>query len=68
MRMELEVQIAGADDDPHDPSSVWADECERVIVGTLEVTAIDPDADVNVSMAIAPCLQSKRIQEMCSAA
>jgi catalase len=45
VRMELEAQIAGAGDDPHDPSSVWPDERERVIVGTLEVTAIDPDAD-----------------------
>jgi catalase len=45
VRMELEVQIAGEGDDPHDPSSQWPSERERVIVGTLEVTAIDPDAD-----------------------
>ena len=43
--MELELQIAGDDDDPHDPSNVWPDERERVVVGTLEVTAIDDDAD-----------------------
>jgi catalase len=45
VRMELEVQIAGEGDDPHDPSSVWPDERERAVVGTLEVTAIDPEAD-----------------------
>lgn len=45
LRMELEVQIAAEDDDPHDPSAVWPDERERIVVGTLEVTAIDPDAD-----------------------
>ena len=28
--MELEVQIAGEDDEVHDPSSVWPDERERV--------------------------------------
>lgn len=45
IRMELELQIAGAGDNPHDPSSSWPDERERVRVGTLEVAAIDPDAD-----------------------
>lgn len=45
VRMELEVQIAGEGDDPDDPSSVWPEDRERVVVGTLEVTAIDPDAD-----------------------
>jgi len=45
VRMRLEVQIAGADDDPDDPSSVWPDDRERVTVGTLAVSAIDDDAD-----------------------
>ena len=45
VRMELEVQIAGEGDDPHDPSSRWPDSRERVTVGALEVTTIDPDAD-----------------------
>ncbi len=45
VRMKLELQIAGEDDDPHDPSNVWPKERERVVVGTLEVTAIDNDAD-----------------------
>lgn len=44
-RMRLEVQIAGPGDDPNDPSDQWPDERERVTVGTLEVTAIDDDAD-----------------------
>jgi catalase len=48
VRMELEVQIAEPGDDPHDPSSVWPDERERVEVGTLEVTGIDPDADDSI--------------------
>lgn len=45
VRMQLEVQIAAEGDDPDDPSSVWPADRERVIVGTLEVSAIDPDAD-----------------------
>jgi len=38
VRFELEVRVAGPDDDPHDPSSVWPEDRERVTVGTLEVT------------------------------
>jgi catalase len=45
VRMELEVQIAGPGDNPHDPSSVWPEGRERVRVGALEITEIDPDAD-----------------------
>jgi catalase len=45
VRMRLEVQIAGPGDDPHDPSSNWPDDRERVTVGTLEVTTIDDNAD-----------------------
>jgi len=45
VRMELEVQIAGEGDDPHDPSSVWPADRERVAVGTLEVSEIDDEAD-----------------------
>ena len=44
MHMDLEVQIATDDDDPHDPSSTWQEE-RRVVVGTLEVTDINDDAD-----------------------
>ena len=34
---DLELQIAGPDDDPHDPTSVWGNEDERVIAGRLEI-------------------------------
>ena len=45
VRMRLEVQIAAPGDDPHDPSNVWSDDRRRVTVGTLEVTAVDENAD-----------------------
>ena len=48
VRMDLEVQIAGPGDDPHDPSSAWPDDRERVVVGTLEVAAIDDEADDSI--------------------
>ena len=45
VHMDLEAQIAGEDDNPHDPSDEWPDDRQRVTVGTLEVTAVDDDAD-----------------------
>ena len=45
VRFELEVQIAGPDDDPNDPSAVWPQERERVVVGTLEVIAPTDQGD-----------------------
>jgi len=45
VRMRLEVQVAAEGDNPHDPSDEWPEDRERVTVGTLEVTAIDDDAD-----------------------
>ena len=39
------MTIAGDGDDPDDPSSIWSEDCERVIVGTLEATEVDEDAD-----------------------
>ena len=42
MRMQLEVQIAADGDDVDDPSSIWPDERERVVVGTLEITGDRP--------------------------
>ena len=45
VRMDLEVQVAGDGDNPHDPSDEWPDDRQRVTVGTLEVTAVDDDAD-----------------------
>lgn len=50
IRMELEVQIAAPDDDVDDPSSVWPAHRERVVVGTLEITAVDRDADDSIVM------------------
>lgn len=48
VRMLLELQIAGEGDDPDDPSDVWPQERERVLAGTLEVTAIDAQADDSI--------------------
>lgn len=45
VRMRLEVQVAANGDDPHDPSSVWPDDRQRVNLGTLEITAVDDEAD-----------------------
>ena len=45
VRMELEIQIATEDDNPDDPSDNWPDDRERIVVGTLEVIGVDPDAD-----------------------
>jgi catalase len=50
VRMELEIEIAGEGDDPHDPSAQWPADREHVIVGTLEVTGIDADADDSIVM------------------
>jgi catalase len=47
-RMELEVQIAGEGDNADDPSAEWPDERRRVIVGALEVTALDPEREDSV--------------------
>jgi catalase len=44
-RFELEVQIAGPGDDPGDPSSVWPQDRERVVVGALEVVAPAEEGD-----------------------
>jgi catalase len=46
VRMLLAVQLAAEGDDPDDPSETWPHDPERrVELGTLEVTAIDDDAD-----------------------
>jgi catalase len=45
VRFELEVQIAGAGDDPNDPSSVWPQQREQIVVGTLEITAPTDEGD-----------------------
>jgi catalase len=48
VRFELEVQVAGPADDPHDPSSVWPEDRDRIIVGTLEVTGPSEEGDGHV--------------------
>jgi catalase len=45
VRFQLEVQIAGPGDDPHDPSSNWPEDRERVVVGTLELTEPTEEGD-----------------------
>jgi catalase len=45
VRFELEVQVAGPGDDPDDPSSVWPDDRDRVVVGVLEVTGPSDEGD-----------------------
>ena len=48
VRMRLEVQIAAPGDDPHDPSNEWPDDRRRVTVGTLQVIAVDEEADYGI--------------------
>jgi catalase len=43
VRFTLEVQIAGAGDDPHDPTARWAKDRERVTAGALEISGEAPD-------------------------
>lgn len=46
VRYTLQVSVAGPDDDPHDPTSVWK-QARTFDAGTIEVTAPadDPEAD-----------------------
>jgi catalase len=44
-RWTLSVQIAGPDDNPHDPSDRWPEDRERVDAGTLELTAAVADPE-----------------------
>ena len=37
VRFDLEMQIAGLGDDPHDPSVTWPAQRDRVLAGTLEI-------------------------------
>lgn len=46
IRFDLELQIAGEGDDPHDPTAVWSDDRERITAGTLELTGLS-DTDQN---------------------
>lgn len=42
VRVKLMVQVAGPDDDPHDPTSVWGKQARTFDAGTIEVTGPDP--------------------------
>jgi len=48
VRFELEVQVAGPGDDPDDPSSGWPEDRDRIVVGTLAVTAPSEEGDEHV--------------------
>jgi catalase len=52
VRFELSVQIAHADDDPHDPMSVWGREARHFDAGTIEVTGPDPDREQNGEIVV----------------
>jgi catalase len=41
VEFELEVAIAQEGDDPDDPTELWPDDRERVVVGTLRVEELD---------------------------
>jgi catalase len=45
VRFDLELQIAGEGDDPHDPMSVWGSGDGRVIAGCLEIDSITEGHD-----------------------
>ena len=48
--LDLQLQIAAEGDETDDPASQWPQERERVIAGTLELTAVapDPESDGNI--------------------
>jgi catalase len=45
VRFDLELQIAGVGDSPHDPAEAWPQDRETVIAGTLELTALAPETE-----------------------
>ena len=46
-RFTLELQIAAPGDTVDDPATRWPAERERIVAGTLEITAADDEADEN---------------------
>jgi catalase len=50
VRYTLEVQVAGAGDDPHDPMSVW--KAGFFDAGTIEVTGPDPEREQNGEVVV----------------
>jgi catalase len=51
VRFTLQVQVAADGDDPHDATSVW-DSSERTDVGTIEITAPDPNREQNGEVVV----------------
>ncbi len=45
VRYLLTVRVAGDDDDPHDPMSVWGRESRLLEVGDLEITGLDQETE-----------------------
>ena len=45
VRMTLRVQVAGAGDDPHDPTSVWGKRARTFDAGTITVTGLDAERE-----------------------
>jgi catalase len=45
VRFRLQVQLAGEGDPVADPTAVWPDERETVVVGTLELTGLETGRD-----------------------
>ncbi|MEA2124028.1 MAG: catalase [Solirubrobacteraceae bacterium] len=56
VRWTLSVQIAGPDDNPHDPSAHWPPDRQRIDAGTLELTEAidDPEAAGNGPLVFDP--------------
>jgi catalase len=52
VRWTLEVQLAGPDDDPHDPSAHWPSERPRFDAGTLELTEAVPDPEAGGGVVV----------------
>jgi catalase len=50
----LSVAIAEEGDPTDDPTAAWPDERERVEVGRIEVTAMEPEAEANAIMVFDP--------------
>ncbi len=42
---DLELQVGAADDDPHDPTSVWSGDGSRIVAGLLRLDAVADGRD-----------------------
>lgn len=40
VRFDLELQVGGVGDDPHDPTSVWSGDGGRILAGSLQLDAV----------------------------